>query len=896
MSQFLVNILVQARDQASGELNRVGNLLQRIQRIAVGVVTSRILFGIAKGFRELTSAAFEAIEVYDRASAALEALIARELIRTQVVSDLNTAMRYGVPLLESEVTNSQKLAYAFELAAGPAQELFKWIQELALISPFKEKDVIEAFRVAAAYGFATQYGGALVNETERLKLAQEEGVVTAQRLTQALLDFAAATGLEGLKLSNVVRALGQIKAKGKLAAEEIRQLVNAGLGIDVMADAMGLTTDEFIRLQKEGSILAEDFLPALIAFIENTLSGASARFLETFTGIKEALGELAVVLLRRFLQPITNMLVPAMRELFAMGSAPAVFDAVTQWGERAGAVAEVVATKIIQLLGLLKELNTLSAFEIRVKFIGIVFGDEALEKINDLTDAIDDFGERIGFVEGGLKALEGFFTGFGRVLLGARVAGAIRFIMRLLLGFLFSNPILKAIAFGVGLLRAAWDGNWLGMRDTLTEIWEGGVRDKLIEIWEWFSKTLPQGLKDFFEPFLNEWLPKLQEFLSSTFGGANTGQGFQAFLEWFLNLELPTASEITEFLNGIVTNVRELGEALTEFKQEGIKKFEEFLDLIDRIVQYKAETIDPAVTSIIDFLEGVVKNLPEINVNVSGFTQFVKDLKEMFSKNIVSNAEAFGTYVTPILSGIGDVIKVISDFLTTEFVNNWRYFWSSTKKEHASTWALMVEVVDAMGESFGALWDVVQKLVDIIGKMINITFMQFAVIWYGLLQPLLLVFLGIMDKLGFNTEFVRSGFASITDLIIGAEITWHNFYQGVLTLIIIGFEKLTGWLEKVAELLDTISSALDSIEPPQWLKDLLGLSSSGGGGGGFGGSTGGGGGPGIPGSTSSVPVPATVAGGFIPQTINIFYTPEAARAGLAMQEFLALQRRNEVMG
>lgn len=70
-------------------------------------------------------------------------------------------------------------------------------------------------------------------------------------------------------------------------------------------------------------------------------------------------------------------------------------------------------------------------------------------------------------------------------------------------------PIL-AIAAVVGLLVAAWENNWGGMRDTLTAVWEGTLKPALETLWAWLQTNIPAALAALSGFWTGTLLPAIQ--------------------------------------------------------------------------------------------------------------------------------------------------------------------------------------------------------------------------------------------------------------------------------------------------------------------------------------------------------------------------------------------------
>ncbi len=81
---------------------------------------------------------------------------------------------------------------------------------------------------------------------------------------QSLQEYATALGLNQQDLSGIQLAIGQIAAAGKLQGDEINQLAERGVSREKLAQAMGMTLEQFMAKQgTQAGILAKDLLPAL---------------------------------------------------------------------------------------------------------------------------------------------------------------------------------------------------------------------------------------------------------------------------------------------------------------------------------------------------------------------------------------------------------------------------------------------------------------------------------------------------------------------------------------------------------------------------------------------------------------------------------------------------------
>lgn len=102
-------------------------------------------------------------------------------------------------------------------------------------------------------------------------------------------DAAAATGASEANMSRIVTALGQILTKGRLAAEEIRQLANANIPIyDILQEQMGLTGDQIKNIGRYW-IDANESVVAILTGLQTRYEGAADKIADTMSGMSNSI-------------------------------------------------------------------------------------------------------------------------------------------------------------------------------------------------------------------------------------------------------------------------------------------------------------------------------------------------------------------------------------------------------------------------------------------------------------------------------------------------------------------------------------------------------------------------------------------------------------------------------
>jgi len=129
-------------------------------------------------------------------------------------------------------------------SAERAEAFLRDLADFAARTPFEFTELLDASKRMLAYGFAAE---------DVLPMMEAVGNATA------------ALGLGAQGIDRIILALGQMRAKGKLSGEEMRQLTEAGIPAwEMLAEAMGKTTAEIMDMQSKGLIPADRAIKMLI--------------------------------------------------------------------------------------------------------------------------------------------------------------------------------------------------------------------------------------------------------------------------------------------------------------------------------------------------------------------------------------------------------------------------------------------------------------------------------------------------------------------------------------------------------------------------------------------------------------------------------------------------------
>lgn len=190
----------------------------------------------------------------------------------------------------------EQVAISMETLLGSADAAKAKMEEMrafALATPFEFADVAEAGKRMLALGFSA-----------------EQIIPTLQ----AVGDAVSSLGGGKEKMDRIVLALGQINAKGKVKAQEMNQLAEAGIGAwQMLADTLGTSIPEAMDMAEKGLVSSARAIPAIIDGMNAKFGGGMEKQFHSLTGqwnnLKETLATVGVA--------IGNSLLPALKTTIA---------------------------------------------------------------------------------------------------------------------------------------------------------------------------------------------------------------------------------------------------------------------------------------------------------------------------------------------------------------------------------------------------------------------------------------------------------------------------------------------------------------------------------------------------------------------------------------------------
>ncbi len=152
----------------------------------------------------------------------------------------------------------------FETLYRSAEKAKRVLDEITLFAqktPFELSDLIESWKMLKSYGLEPNI-----------------------RLMKTVGDATASLGGGRETLEGIIRAIGQIYAKGKLSAEELMQLAERGIPVyEILQEKLGLTREQISNIGSAG-IEARTAIEALIEGMEERFGGGMERLSRTMKG------------------------------------------------------------------------------------------------------------------------------------------------------------------------------------------------------------------------------------------------------------------------------------------------------------------------------------------------------------------------------------------------------------------------------------------------------------------------------------------------------------------------------------------------------------------------------------------------------------------------------------
>ncbi|HHX29281.1 MAG TPA: tape measure protein [Firmicutes bacterium] len=183
-------------------------------------------------------------------------------------SAVQTGFRSTVGTMISFNAQMEQAQIGFTTMLGSAQRAKRFLDDVAKFAaktPFEFPDLLDASKRMLAYGFAA-----------------EDVLPTMEAVGNATV----AVGLGAQGINRIILALGQMRAKGKVSGEEMRQLTETGIPAwEILAEAMGKSTAEVMDLSQRGLIPAEQAIKMFTEGMNKRFPGMMSKMENTWEGV-----------------------------------------------------------------------------------------------------------------------------------------------------------------------------------------------------------------------------------------------------------------------------------------------------------------------------------------------------------------------------------------------------------------------------------------------------------------------------------------------------------------------------------------------------------------------------------------------------------------------------------
>lgn len=203
-------------------------------------------------------------------------------------------------------------------SAGEAKTLMADLTKFANETPFELSGLIPASQKLLAMGFAAK------------------DIIPTLR---AVGDAVAAMGGSAAMVDRVTTALVQMRAKGKVHAEEMMQLAEAGIPAwEILSQRIGKSIPDAMKLVEKGAVSADVAIGALIDGMSRRYAGMMEQQSRTFTGLLSTVKDTAEQIAGEVLEPVFF----ALRDMLQVivDSAPAIKAYLLDLAKDAGIVGQ----------------------------------------------------------------------------------------------------------------------------------------------------------------------------------------------------------------------------------------------------------------------------------------------------------------------------------------------------------------------------------------------------------------------------------------------------------------------------------------------------------------------------------------------------------------------------
>lgn len=448
------SIGVLTRSMTSSPVNTFSSAITNLGAAFGRIVTTAL--GI--GLYQITSAALSLIPTiekltldYSLQATTLQGLIAYQAANADSQLDMNQAFKDAAPL---------------------ARNLFLQYQKLAILSPFKTEDIINARVQLQVFGYTNE---------------------VLDELVPRITDVGSLFGWNAQKMANAAHAFGLVSEQGHLSGIATREFAFAAIdSLGLVAKYLGITRDAAAKMQHDGDISLDLFIKAFMAGTANA-AGASERFAHTLPGLVSSLDDLRQINLREFGLGFAEAFLPTLQSIVDWLNKPEVQEGFHEFGRQVGE-ATVAFLEWGQTAAAAFGYWETGQISLRT-FVDVLLpglGDALAPILGPLESLTTWIGQNLpaamSFLAEHSTELQGALLGVGALFAGGLGIS----IVIGLIGSLVS-PIGLLIR-GAALLGAAWAGNWGDIQGKTAAAW-AVIQPALVQIYNWLATNIPVAVQ-----------------------------------------------------------------------------------------------------------------------------------------------------------------------------------------------------------------------------------------------------------------------------------------------------------------------------------------------------------------------------------------------------------------
>lgn len=512
---------------------------------------------------------------------------------------------------------------------------------------------------------------------------------------QASLDMAAVMGTDatsaaqmlGMALEDPVGALGRLRRSGVIFTDAEEKLIKKLVAAGDAAGAQKVIMDK----------------------LAGTVGGAAAAQAATLAGkweiLKGRMGEAA--------ETVGMALLPALTELFDTVIAPAIPVIEKIAGAFGELIADVFSGK--PMAGILGFSDAIAG----------IFGNDAGAAVGstlvNITRGIQGFVATIqanlpaaqeilsqigtviqqvfGWLQANWPTIQGALEGIGIALLALGGGGAVVAIIAAVGAAIAAlNLPLLLIVGAAALLGAAWANNWGGIRDVLTQVWEGTLKPALETLYAWLQVNLPIALTTLSNFWTNTLKPAITAVWAWVTGtlfpmlrtlwdwlATNVPIALQTLADFWTNVLQPAITAVWNWITGtLLPTINELWVWLSTTLTVALQKLSDFwttvlLPAVQAVWNWMSTVAFPFWQSVANLLTAVVGKAVEVlaalwaNVlqpalkGVSDFlvTQFTPAfvaIADFYNKNLKPQIDLVASALS---IGMKAALEIVSNFINS---------------------------------------------------------------------------------------------------------------------------------------------------------------------------------------------------------------------------------------